>query len=544
MKGILSIVILFLLVFGCVQQTYDEPGEEVTPVEEPNGITEHKYGCEYDNPPCDEDYDCIRNECILKSGCAHDNPLCEESYTCINNSCILKEGCAYSNPSCGEGYSCINNECVQHCPYECCEDSVYKSKNCGVGYLCNGNECISDPAYKGDGTYLLRLEDRVIVDNGVGIKFVGVYDVVDDYSTDKGIALDFYIGNKRINPYTRYYKLKQADLSYFEQSDTLELIDYGLRITLDKTKVTDDSIEITIESYEEGPFTDCSQLYDICLNKEYDERYEYAAPLSCLRYCADMEKIEGYKTAKDDDFLIIAHDYYEQETVNRFLNYSKFVYGNVRDHLGFEPVHNKNIAIYIGDRSEGVNSVSRNEGIHVVAQNDPDLYTSDVWHTNPLTDLTHEMLHFFRNPHFTPSELEEGYVTYNDVLIRNKLDPDEPHTLECGETEVCLRYEGVLGKWGACHPYDISYYPAAACFWKELNESYPETYASISRDMRDKRLILSNELYCIGDIIKEDVSDEFYAYLKEKYLNQIEGVSGGESCGRIYSGAPFANYWD
>lgn len=49
-------------------------------------------GCAYNKPPCEAEYDCIDNECVLKPGCAYNNPGCERGYRCRNNECILKGG--------------------------------------------------------------------------------------------------------------------------------------------------------------------------------------------------------------------------------------------------------------------------------------------------------------------------------------------------------------------------------------------------------------------------------------------------------------------
>ncbi len=49
---------------------------------------------------------------IIKSGCQYNNPGCGENYNCINNQCLLKSGCSYNNPACSGGYSCQNNRCV------------------------------------------------------------------------------------------------------------------------------------------------------------------------------------------------------------------------------------------------------------------------------------------------------------------------------------------------------------------------------------------------------------------------------------------------
>lgn len=49
-------------------------------------------------------------------GCQYNNPACDSDFNCVNNQCIKKQGCIYSNPSCNSNYNCINNQCVYNPP--------------------------------------------------------------------------------------------------------------------------------------------------------------------------------------------------------------------------------------------------------------------------------------------------------------------------------------------------------------------------------------------------------------------------------------------
>ena len=104
------------------------------PVHSPSAVSApiviQEEGCQYDNPVCGDDYNCVNNQCVLKTGCAYNNPGCGVDSDCVNNQCVLKEGCQYDNPGCEEGFNCENNQCV----------SI--SINCDKGYIgepsCNG----------------------------------------------------------------------------------------------------------------------------------------------------------------------------------------------------------------------------------------------------------------------------------------------------------------------------------------------------------------------------------------------------------------------
>ncbi len=50
---------------------------------------------------------------IVKIGCEFNNPDCNSNEDCIDNKCVLKPGCAYNNPACGSGFRCRNNECIR-----------------------------------------------------------------------------------------------------------------------------------------------------------------------------------------------------------------------------------------------------------------------------------------------------------------------------------------------------------------------------------------------------------------------------------------------
>ncbi|OIO19441.1 MAG: hypothetical protein COY69_01910 [Candidatus Magasanikbacteria bacterium CG_4_10_14_0_8_um_filter_32_14] len=95
-------------------------------------------GCQYNNPSCGSDYDCINNQCIYKSGCAYSHPMCGNNYNCVNNQCVLKSGCQFNNPVCVNGFDCINNQCQTKQNSE--KNGCWQNNN-----LCNSNEqCLRD----------------------------------------------------------------------------------------------------------------------------------------------------------------------------------------------------------------------------------------------------------------------------------------------------------------------------------------------------------------------------------------------------------------
>lgn len=127
----------------CIISGYDKPEEEVSPVEEPNDTIETEHGCAYDNPSCDEDYDCIDNECVLKEGCQYDNPPCDSNEECIDNQCIKTSLCEIPS-SLSKSQDTIEGEyydvytepgssfrvvCQQPCPID---EDILKAKYAGA----------------------------------------------------------------------------------------------------------------------------------------------------------------------------------------------------------------------------------------------------------------------------------------------------------------------------------------------------------------------------------------------------------------------------
>lgn len=102
MRWIILVLVLMVFGFGCLFQPYSEDVN----------LTK-KTGCAYNEPPCDENYSCINNTCLLKQGCAYSNPACGENETCTNNVCTQRPGCDFSNPPCEEDYDCIDNKCIE-----------------------------------------------------------------------------------------------------------------------------------------------------------------------------------------------------------------------------------------------------------------------------------------------------------------------------------------------------------------------------------------------------------------------------------------------
>ncbi len=101
-------------------------------------------GCEYDNPSCDEDHECIDNVCVLKTGCEYENPSCASDEECINNVCVEKTGCLYGKPECSWDEVCENNVCVKR---EGCE---FENPPCGEGEICVQNTCVQQEETDGD----------------------------------------------------------------------------------------------------------------------------------------------------------------------------------------------------------------------------------------------------------------------------------------------------------------------------------------------------------------------------------------------------------
>ena len=47
-------------------------------------------GCQYQNPDCGNEEDCINNQCQPRRGCQYHNPDCGRSEECVNNNCVLR----------------------------------------------------------------------------------------------------------------------------------------------------------------------------------------------------------------------------------------------------------------------------------------------------------------------------------------------------------------------------------------------------------------------------------------------------------------------
>ncbi len=77
-----------------------------------DGVVVEQKGCEYKEPACGANEECINNKCELKKGCIFNNPGCFSDQECINNKCELKKGCAYKNPECTPTSLCVENVCV------------------------------------------------------------------------------------------------------------------------------------------------------------------------------------------------------------------------------------------------------------------------------------------------------------------------------------------------------------------------------------------------------------------------------------------------
>ena len=160
-----SFLMFMMLVFsGCIQEPVTNENASVSTNNESeiaqNDTVQPPVGCYHNNPPCDDDYVCENNSCVLKSGCQYKNPSCNDEEDCINNSCVLKSGCNYDNPKCDSDHNCINNSCVlkSGCEYDnpscspdydCMENScvlksgcLYDNPQCGMEYDCIDNACV------------------------------------------------------------------------------------------------------------------------------------------------------------------------------------------------------------------------------------------------------------------------------------------------------------------------------------------------------------------------------------------------------------------
>jgi len=76
----LVLLIALLFVFGCTTQ----PSTSQENI--PQSVSQ---GCQYNNPSCESDYNCVNNQCVLKLGCQYNNPVCNDDSDCINNQCVL-----------------------------------------------------------------------------------------------------------------------------------------------------------------------------------------------------------------------------------------------------------------------------------------------------------------------------------------------------------------------------------------------------------------------------------------------------------------------
>lgn len=120
---------------ACVELTSeDKEGKKFT-----MAFMDKKKGCQYTNPLCDNSYDCINNNCVLKKGCQYSNPACGANYDCVNNACQLKPGCQYSNPACEANYDCADNACQLK------PGCTYDNPPCEENYECKDNQCVEKP---------------------------------------------------------------------------------------------------------------------------------------------------------------------------------------------------------------------------------------------------------------------------------------------------------------------------------------------------------------------------------------------------------------
>lgn len=100
-------------------------------------------GCQYNNPACGQNYDCIDNQCKLKikSGCLYENPTCNPGDECINNTCITsKKGCFANSAICSSNEYCIRDTCINkqdilpknalQSQQQCSYDKVYINGKC------------------------------------------------------------------------------------------------------------------------------------------------------------------------------------------------------------------------------------------------------------------------------------------------------------------------------------------------------------------------------------------------------------------------------
>ncbi|MBS3166293.1 hypothetical protein J4444_04175 [Candidatus Woesearchaeota archaeon] len=56
-------------------------------------------------------FGCVNNQCLR--GCNFNEPSCDSNNQCINNQCVPKIGCQYHNPNCDTNYTCQSNSCVE-----------------------------------------------------------------------------------------------------------------------------------------------------------------------------------------------------------------------------------------------------------------------------------------------------------------------------------------------------------------------------------------------------------------------------------------------
>lgn len=72
------------------------------------GITVNGVGCQYHNPDCLADQQCVNNACVYIAP-AH---LPSYSGPSGGGGGSASRGCAYNDPRCQSGYTCVNNKCV------------------------------------------------------------------------------------------------------------------------------------------------------------------------------------------------------------------------------------------------------------------------------------------------------------------------------------------------------------------------------------------------------------------------------------------------
>ncbi len=372
----------------------------------------------------------------------------------------------------------------------------------------------------------------IVADNGISVRLKGIYNTPID--GNKMIELDFYIGDQKLNIYRNFYRLWDG---VNLKPSQLILEDYGVKLSFKTTLPTANSLSVKIESKFDKNFTSGQELYDQCLQSPPQYKNEglsgYPLAVLCTKYYSSPKVVPNdYKVTYLYGFTIISKQTFSQNQVESFVKLLDEYYGKMQTHLGYAPTATMKPVIYMDD---DVNHPSITINWLISIRSMPWWTFSDV----NSTDMTHELVHWFAKSIEKPyATLEEGYAVYNDFLIR--LSDGKDVFLQCNDNDVVADLGG--GKFSTTYGSDP--YSLGLCFWKELKDGYPLVFEKIQTYWFENRIPGNTEKMLLTNVLKDNVSNDFFELLKSKYLTKMTG--GNDIFNMTFQPNPgwtMQNYW-